>query len=293
MSPETATVYLNGRFLPADQACVSVMDRGFLFGDGVYEVIPVYAGRLFRLDSHLDRLDRSLEGIRLRNPLNRDGWHQLLKELVARNGGGDLSVYLQVTRGAAAQRDHGFPEGVPATVLAMASGLKPVASTVLEQGIGAITLDDIRWQACHIKAITLLANVLLRQQAIDRGAQEAILIREGLAVEGAASNLFVVRDGTLLTPPTGPWLLGGITRDLILELARANGIDAVETGIRCEELASVEEIWLTSSTKEILPATRLDGHPVGSGVPGPMWRRMRELYQQSKLSGGEGASAGG
>jgi D-alanine transaminase len=287
VSAAADTVYLNGAFLPADQACVPVMDRGFLFGDGVYEVIPAYGGRLFRLDQHLDRLDRSLKGIRLPNPLNRDAWHSMLSELVARNGGGDLGVYLQVTRGAATARDHGFPQGVHATVLAMASTLGPVPETVLTQGVEAITLDDIRWQACHIKAITLLANVLLRQQAIDRGAQEAILIRDGQAVEGAASNLFAVRDGTLHTPPIGPWLLGGITRELVLELAAENGVDAVESPITYEELSRADEIWLTSSTREIIPVTRLDGRPVGAGTPGPLWRQIYELYQRCKSSGGQ------
>jgi D-alanine transaminase len=293
VSASADTVYLNGDFLPADQACVPVMDRGFLFGDGVYEVIPAYGGRLFRLDQHLDRLDRSLNGIRLPNPLNRGTWHGMLSELVGRNGGGDLSAYLQVTRGAATMRDHGFPQGIPATVLAMASPLRAMPEDVLAHGVEAVTLDDIRWQACHIKATTLLANVLLRQQAIDRGAQEAILIRDGQAVEGAASNLFAVRDATLRTPPTGPWLLGGITRELILELAAGNGIDALESPIRYEELFGAQEIWLTSSTKEILPVTSLDGRPVGTGAPGPLWRRMYELFQRCKASGGDSVRAGG
>jgi D-alanine transaminase len=285
-----SVVYLNGGFRPAAQACIPVTDRGFLFGDGVYEVIPVYGGRLFRLDPHLDRLDRSLAAIRLPNPLERGQWRAMLEELVTRNGAGDLSVYLQVTRGAPATRDHAFPADVPATVLAMASPLKPLAASVLDTGIEAVTLDDIRWQACHIKAITLLANVLLRQQAIDQGGQEAILIRDGNAVEGAASNLFVVKGRALQTPPTGPWLLGGITRELILELAPRAGVTPAEVPIPAGELAAADEIWLTSSTREILPVTRLDGEPVGDGLPGAVWQRMFALYQESKRSGGRMAA---
>jgi D-alanine transaminase len=276
-------VHLNGRFLPLAEATVSVLDRGFLFGDGVYEVIPVYGGRLFRLDEHLARLDNSLAGIRLANPLDRAAWRVLLERLVADNGGGDLSVYFQVTRGAAPRRDHAFPAGVAATVFAMANPLAPPDAALLEAGVRAITLDDIRWRYCDIKAITLLPNVLLRQQAVDAGAAEAILIRDGCAVEGAASNLFVVADGVLITPPKGPRLLPGITRDLILELAGAAGVAAREADIPAAQLHSASEVWLTSSTREILPVTRLDAHTVGDGAPGAVWRRMNTLYQAYKI----------
>jgi D-alanine transaminase len=278
------TVYLNGEFLPLDQAKVSVLDRGFIFGDGVYEVIPVYGGQLFRLNQHLQRLDHSLAGIRLDNPLAYDQWNSILEELVERNtieDNGDQSVYLQVTRGVA-KRDHAFPKGVAPTVFAMSNPLAPLPVSLAAEGIAAITLDDIRWRYCNIKAITLLPNILLRQQALDANAAEAILISNGEVTEGAASNLFIVKDNILITPPKGPRLLPGITRDLILELAETHGIAYRESAIRENELRVADEVWLTSSTKEILPVTRLDGKAVSGGKPGPMWARVIPLYQDYK-----------
>ncbi len=276
------TVYLNGVFLPIDQACVPVLDRGFLFGDGVYEVIPVYGGNLFRLEQHLQRLDHSLAGVRIGNPMSRTLWRDTLDELVERNGGGDQSIYFQVTRGAAPKRDHAFPANVLPTVFMMSTPLAPLPADLAQNGIAAITLADIRWQMCDIKAITLLPNVLLRQEALDKGAAEAILLRDGLAVEGAASNLFIVKDGAIITPPKGPQLLPGITRDLILELAAAHQVPHRETVITEAELRAADEIWLTSSTREILPVTRLDGQAVSGGKPGPVWARMIGLYQDYK-----------
>lgn len=283
-----ATVYLNGQFMPAEQATVSVLDRGFIFGDGVYEVIPVYGGHLFRFDQHLERLQNSLDAIRLPNPLRAEQWQDMLSQLVQRNGDGDQSLYLQITRGVA-KRDHAIPAQVTPTVFAMSNPLITPPAEQLAQGVAAITMDDIRWQNCHIKAISLLANILLRQQAVDAGTAEAILIREGQATEGAASNLFIVKHNTLITPPKGPLLLPGITRDLILELARANAIEAREATVSRADLAAADEIWLSSSTKEILPVTRLDEQPVGDGLPGPLWQRMLALFQdyKQKLRSGE------
>ncbi len=275
------TVFLNGKFLPLEQATISPLDRGFVFGDGVYEVIPVYGGRLFRLEEHLTRLDGSLAGIRLTSPHTPAEWTRILRELVEHNHGGDQSVYLQITRGVA-KRDHAFPRDCVPTVFAMSSPLTPVPAEIRQTGIAAITLPDIRWQYCHLKTIALLPNILLRQQALDNGAAEAILIRDGEATEGAASNLFIVRNDTLLTPPKGPRLLPGITRDLILELAAHHGIAQREAVITQDDLAAAEEIWLSSSTKEILPVTRLDGKAVGGGTPGPLWRRMIDWYQDYK-----------
>ena len=280
-------VHLNGQNLPAEKACVPVLDRGFIFGDGVYEVIPVFGGRPFRLDEHLQRLENSLSEVRIPNPHTHEEWAALIQNLIDANGGGDQSLYLQVTRGPAA-RDHALPENPAPTVFAMSNPLQPPALEILEHGIQAITLDDIRWARCHIKAISLLPNILLRQTALDAGASEAILIRDGYATEGAASNLFVVLDGELRTPPKGSRLLPGITRDVILELAAANGIPHREADIRAEDLARASEIWVTSSTKEILPVTTLDDKPVGDGKPGPVFRRMYDLYQanKAKLRGG-------
>ncbi|HHH47300.1 MAG TPA: D-amino acid aminotransferase [Gammaproteobacteria bacterium] len=274
-------VHLNGRNLPAEEACVPVLDRGFIFGDGVYEVIPVFGGHPFRLDEHLQRLENSLSEVRIPSPHTRGEWTTLIRNLIDANGGGDQSLYLQVTRGPAA-RDHALPENPAPTVFAMSNPLRPPAPEVLEQGIEAITLDDIRWSRCHIKAISLLPNILLRQTALDAGATEAILIRDGQATEGAASNLFAVLDGELRTPPKGPRLLPGITRDVILELAAANGIPHREADIRAEDLAHASEVWVTSSTREILPVTTLDGKAVGNGRPGPVFRRMYDLYQANK-----------
>ncbi|MGB5337936.1 MAG: aminotransferase class IV, partial [Gammaproteobacteria bacterium] len=214
-----STAYLNGTFLPLDEASISVLDRGFLFGDGVYEVIPVYAGRLFRLSHHLQRLDDSLEAVRIGNPLAQASWSELLDELITRNHGGDQNIYLQVTRGVAARRDHAFPADTRPTVFAMSTPGDPPVDIPSVTGIKAVTLPDIRWELCNIKAITLLPNVMLRQQAVDADTAEAILTRDGFATEGAASNLFIVSNGLLLTPPKSPALLPGITRDLVLELA--------------------------------------------------------------------------
>ena len=283
------TVYLNGRFLREQDACVPVTDRGFLFGDGVYEVIPAYGTHLFSLRQHLSRLEASLHGIRLVNPLAPAEWEHVLRRLVEFNGPGDQSVYVQVTRGPA-PRDHAFPTQPRATVFAMSTPLKPLPDGALTDGVAAITLDDIRWDYCHIKSICLLPNVLLRQQAVEAGAVEAILLRDGEVTEGAASTVFAVIEGALRTPPKGPKLLAGITRDALIELAKAHGMPWQEAPILEAELRTAEEVWITSSTREILPVTRLDEQPVGSGLPGAHWRRMYQLYQQHKvaLRGGAG-----
>lgn len=280
-------VYLNGEWLALSNAKVSVLDRGFLFADGVYEVIPAYAGRLFRLEEHIQRLDNSLRSIQMQPVMSLAQWKHVLDQLIAEHAKGsepqaDLSIYLQVTRGAGAQRDHSIPSTIEPTVFAMA---QPIASHLAEsaaKGIEAITMDDIRWQWCHIKSIALLGNVLLKDHASQKGCAEAILIRDGLATEGSASNLFVVKDQTLITPPKSHHLLPGITRDLVLELAHENGLDCLEQDIPSDLLNTVDEIWMTSSTREIMPVVTLDGHAVASGQPGPMWKRMTALYADYK-----------
>lgn len=281
-------VYLNGSFLPREDACVSVLDRGFLFGDGVYEVIPVYSGRLFRIDHHLQRLQNSLDGIRIRNPLGMDDWRDLLEELLRKNApesrqvSQDQAIYLQVTRGTADTRDHRFPAKVHPTVYASLSVVPPRDPEVMQNGIAAITLDDIRWQFCHIKAITLLPNVLLRQQAEDREVSEAILVRDGHVLEGSASNVFVIRNGVIATPPNGPEILPGVTRDLVIELAKEHRMACETRPIDVDELYEADEIWVTSSTREIHAVTRLDDQPVGEGRPGPVWHTMVDLYERYK-----------
>ena len=276
-------VYLNGEYKPLNEACVPVLDRGFLFGDGVYEVIPVYSGKPFRLGPHLDRLQHSLDAIRMRNPLTREQWSEVIGELIRRNTGNeDAALYLQVTRGVMEKRDHGFDDSLEPTVLLTC---RP-ASYPLQQsdtaGGRAITLEDSRWQDCHIKSINLLPNVLLRQQARDAGADEAILIRDGRAVEGSASNLFIVKDDVIKTPPRQRCMLGGITRDLILELCNENHLLAREIDISEDELHDADEIWMTSSTREILPITTLNQHKVGKGQTGPLWAEVIRLYQDYK-----------
>jgi D-alanine transaminase len=279
-----STAYLNGEFRPLSEMQVSVMDRGFLFGDGVYEVIPVYGGRLFRLTHHLKRLSNSLDAVRIPNPLSADAWETMLNDLVGRNGGGDQAVYLQVTRGVAPRRDHAFPDNVSPTLFAMSTPMAASVDSDSVTGITAITLPDIRWKLCNVKAITLLPNVLLRQQAIDSDGAEAILIKDGFAIEGAASNIFIVSNGLLITPANGPALLPGITRDLIIELAASHAIPFREADITEEQLFSADEIWLTSSTREISPVIRLDDNVIGGGIPGPLWRRMISLYQDYKTA---------
>lgn len=276
-------VYLNGEFCDQAQASVSVLDRGFLLGDGVYEVIPAYQGNLFRLEEHLDRLANSLDAIGLANPHSHAQWRDILQQLVDRNGHSDLSVYLQLTRGVA-KRDHAFPANTPPTVFAMANAITPPDDSIRENGIAAITAEDDRWHHCNIKAISLLPNVLLRQKAVDAGVSEAILIRDGLVTEGAASNLFIWHQNQLCTPPKSDRLLPGITRDLVLELARESGLNCNECDIPLETLREAQEIWLTSSTKEILPVTRLDDQPVGAGKPGTIWQKILAKYQEYKAN---------
>jgi D-alanine transaminase len=276
-----AIVYLNGEYLPLSEARVPVLDRGFIFGDGIYEVIPAYGNNLFRVDEHLQRLQNSLTAVRIDNPYSELQWKQLLYKLLEQNPGQDASIYLQVTRGVA-KRDHAFPANITPTVFAMVSPLLVTDEAAFSRGVAAITLDDIRWQYCNIKAITLLANVLLRQTAIDEGAVEAILVRDGEVTEGAASNVFIVIDGVIKTPPKGPHLLPGITRDLIVELANENGLPIQEVNFSRTELKAAQEIWLTSSTKEILPVVSLNENPVGDGKPGPLTRRMFGIFQDYK-----------
>ena len=281
------TVYINGEFCPEDQACVPVLDRGFIFGDGVYEVIPAYNGKLFRLQQHLKRLQSNLDAIRIQNPLSFGQWEDILCELIDRNrrnsDSNHYSVYLQVTRGVA-KRDHALPDNIKPTIVAMANPLQPPSREDLITGVKAVTAEDFRWKNCQIKSTSLLANVLLRQMAIDKGAMESILIRDEFATEGAASNIFIVESGHIITPPKSQYLLPGITRDLVLELAADNDIPHEESSISRKRLQEADEIWMTSSTKEILPVTQLDNRPVGKGVPGPIWEKMLDLFQAFKQS---------
>jgi D-alanine transaminase len=277
------TVYLNGQFMPLEEARIPVLDRGFIFGDGVYEVIPVYSHRAFRLGEHLKRLQHSLDGIRLPNPHSDAEWAELISELIRQNEGEDQYLYLHITRGVA-RRDHAFPSPpVAPTVFMMSSLLLPPPAALLHSGVAAVSAQDNRWLRCDIKSIALLPNVLLRQMAIDAGATETILIRDNeFMTEGAASNIFVVKNGTLLAPPKDNLMLPGITYDVVLELAAADGIPHEVRKVLAAEVFSADELLLTSSTKEVLAITTLDGKPVGNGKPGAMFARLYQLYQDYK-----------
>ncbi|HQT81019.1 MAG: D-amino acid aminotransferase [Ferrovum sp. 37-45-19] len=274
-------VYLNGQWLPIEKAHVSVLDRGFIFGDGVYEVIPVYNRRVFALEAHLKRLDRSLAGIRLSPPLDAEQWQPIIARLVQETETDDSSIYIQITRGVA-PRDHAFPANTQATVFAMAKPMTAVPEEWLSQGIKVVTHEDNRWLHCDLKTTALLANVLLRQYAVDHKAVECILIRDGFVTEGAASNIIVVHEEQLLFPPRNHLILPGITYDLVIELAKKHGIPFKEAPVTRSQLEEASELLMTSSTREIVPITEMDGKKVGAGVPGPLFRELLSLYQGLK-----------
>ena len=274
-------IYLNGTFMPIEEARIPVLDRGFIFGDGVYEVIPVYSRRPFRLPEHLLRLQHSLDGIRLQNPHTDNDWSGLLEQIIARNDSDDQYIYLHVTRGVA-RRDHAFPIGVSPTVFIMSNPLLSPPTELLSTGATAITAEDNRWLRCDIQGVSLLPNVLLRQMAIDVGAIETVLLRDGFMTEGAASNIFVVKKDLLLAPPKNHLMLPGITYDVVLELAKEHGITHEVRAIAEHEVRTADELLLTSSTKEIMPITRLDGRQVGDGRPGIMFSRLYRFYQEYK-----------
>ncbi|MCF6298625.1 MAG: D-amino acid aminotransferase, partial [Thiomicrorhabdus sp.] len=266
-------VYLNGHFMPMADSKISTQDRGFLFGDGVYEVIPVYNTQLFSFKEHLQRLKNSLAAVSISNPLTDSEWLTLLNTPIEKHPWQDQYIYLQVTRGVQMQRDHLPAEDLTPTVYAYTNPLKPVASHIIENGIKVITLEDIRWLKCDIKAITLLPNVMMKLAAKAQNADDAILVsREGLITEGTASNAFMVKDGTIFTPPISHQLLPGITRQVIERIANAHNIPLIEQNISEAMLNEADEIWLSSSTKEALPVTTLNGHAVGTGKPGPIWK---------------------
>lgn len=279
----TMTVYLNGEFLPITEAKISVLDRGFIFGDGVYEVIPVYSRHIFRLPEHLQRLSRSLESIKLTNPYSDSVWTNIIQKLVACNEPEDQYLYLHITRGVA-KRDHAFPNPpVTPTVFLMSNPLNTPSALLLQNGISAITAPDNRWLRCDIKAISLLPNVLLRQMAIDAGCAETIMIRDNeFLTEGSSSNIFVVKDGVLLAPPKDNLMLPGITYDVVLELAAANGIPHQVRKVLLNEVLGADELLLSSSTKEVLAITVLDGKQIGTGKPGTMFAKLHGLYQNFK-----------
>ncbi len=269
--------------MPLAEARVPVLDRGFIFGDGIYEVIPAYSRKPFRLKEHLKRLQASLDSIRLKNPHSDSQWTELCAQLVAQNQGEDQYIYLHITRGPA-KRDHAFPKQVHPTVFMMSAPLQTTPPDLLKTGVAAITAQDNRWLRCDIKAISLLPNVLLRQMAVDCGAVETVLLRDGILTEGAASNIFVVKNGVVLAPPKNHLILPGITYDVVLELAAAHSIPHQVRAVSESEVRTAQELWMTSSGKEVLAITSLDNQPVGDGKPGKLFWRMHELYQNYKAT---------
>jgi D-alanine transaminase len=274
-------VFLNGKFMPIEQAQVPVLDRGFIFGDGVYELVPVYSRIPFRMDEHLARLERSLAAVRIRDPYSRAEWRDIILQLVAKQPFEDQGVYFQVTRGVA-KRDHAFPKDAAPTVFLMSNPLVTPPQALVERGAAAVTAVDDRWLHCDIKSISLIGNCLLRQVSADAGAVETILFRDGKLTEASASNVFVVRRGVILSPPKSNLILPGITFDVIAELAQGAGLPLEFRAVAEAEVRGADEVWVTSSSKEVLAIVSLDGKPVGDGRPGPLFRRMHGLYQEFK-----------
>lgn len=274
--------YLNGEFGDVADLRIPVLDRGFLFGDAVYEVIPVYQGRPFRSEFHYRRLQRSLGQIHMDRVLDREQFNSLVGELITRNGGGSMAVYIQISRGAESTRNHLIPKGLAPTVFAMTSALRSRSPEVLEKGLQVITREDTRWDRCDIKSTSLLANILLYSEANEQHAQECLLHRAGLLTEGSSSSVFVVTQGQVHAPPYGPEILPGTTRDLVVELCEAHGTPVRVRPIKMDDLAGADEIWIASATREVLPVTRIDGHPVGDGKPGPLWRAINAHFQDYK-----------
>lgn len=279
------TVYLNGKFLPIEEAHISPLDRGFIFGDGVYEVIPFYDGKALGLKEHLQRLQRSLDELDIDNPYPLHDWETKIASLVVKNGGGNVAVYLQVTRGVA-KRDFSPPKGLTQTVFMMANNLPTPKREVYERGISCVSLDDNRWLRCHIKSTALLGAVMLKHESNQAGVDEAVMFRDGYLTESSASNVAAVKNGVILCPPTDNLILPGITYLLMMDLAKQAGMPLHVRKVLRHEVATADELWMLSSTKEVVPITTLDGKPVGAaahaGRPGPFFWKMYELFQVHK-----------
>ncbi|MEJ7670719.1 MAG: D-amino acid aminotransferase [Casimicrobiaceae bacterium] len=274
-------VYLNGEFMPLTDAKISVLDRGFIYGDGVYELVPVYAGQPFRMPHHLQRLQRSLDGIGLANPYGAKRWEALLGDLIGKNPWPNQGVYLQVTRGVA-KRDHAFPAGATPTVFMMSNPLATPTAEQVTRGVAVVTAEDNRWHRCDLKTISLLGNVLMRQLAADHGAVETVMFRDGFLTEASASNVLIVKGGTIVVPPKDNHILPGITYDATMEFAHEMDIPVEIRAVPKDEALAADEMWLSSSTKEVLAITTVDGRPFASGAPGPVFRKVWETFQARK-----------
>jgi len=285
----TLPCYLNGEFTTLPHAKISVMDRGFIFGDGVYEVVPVYGGQLFRFEQHMTRLERSLKELRISNPLSRAQWAEVARQLIANYAESTASgeqkcdqlIYIQITRGVA-MRDHVMPEGITPTVFVMTNVMKPPSAEQRAQGVACVTADDFRWEKAHIKATSLLGAVFARQISFDMGAIETLMFRDGYLSEAAACNVWVVKNGQLLGTPKDNLVLEGIRYGLIEEICAQQGIPFLLRRIARAEVLAADEVLLSSATKEVLPVTLLDGQPVGNGQPGPVYTKLYTGYQQAK-----------
>ena len=277
----SGAVFLNGKLLPIAEARVPVLDRGFIFGDGIYELVPVYSRVPFRLEEHLARLERSLAAVKIRNPYSRAQWRAHIYALIDAQAFEDQGVYFQVTRGVA-KRDHAFPKDAEPTVFMMANPLVNPPAAQVESGAAAVSAQDNRWLRCDIKSISLIGNVLLRQQSAEAGAAETILFRGEVLTEASASNVFLVKHGVIVSPPKNQLILPGITYDVVVELAQANAMACEFREVKEAEVRAADELWVTSSSKEVLAIVSLDGRPIGNGRPGPVFARMYRLYQEFK-----------
>jgi len=282
VAPPLPLCYLNGEFLPLAEARISPLDRGFLYADGVYEVMPVYRGRPFRFAAHSERLTRSLAGINMEDPHTRDEWRAILGALIERNGGGDCYVYWQVTRGTQLERTHAPLPHIPRTVFAFCAPWPQAPADLSERGVSCVTATDTRWARCDIKSTALLANVLLRQLSVDAAAVETILLRDGELTEASAAAVHVVLGGELLLPPNSRRILPSTTRGAVEEVAARAAIACRVQPITESQLRAADELWISAATREVQPVTSLDGHPIGSGRPGPLWRRVYEEFQRYK-----------
>lgn len=275
-----SVVFLNGQFVRLADAKISVLDRGFIFGDGIYEVVPFYRGKPFRIEQHLDRLERSLARISIDPGMSREDWRDLVAKMASRTELPHFTVYLQITRGPA-KRDHGFPAQSTPTVFAMVSPFSPPSAVQREQGLTAVSMPDLRWLRCEIKSTSLLGNVLAKQHAVEAQVDEVIQFRDGHLTEGASCNVWVVRDGVLMAPPLDNLILEGIRYRFLEELAAEVGVAFEARRITQEEVSRADEIMMSSATKEVLPVVQLDGRPVGTGKPGPVYAKLRLAYDQT------------